>query len=257
MTKQHTIGWVGAGGRMGFAMAKRLLDAGYTVTAYNRTRSKVEPLAESGAKIADSLRALVPSYDLVLTYGGGRPVVDAYRALGARACAPIYNALDTSTHHPVPPEARFEADLTFLGNRMPDREVRVERFFFEPAARLPERRFLLGGSIQPSEFGKLALVMRTPDEESDPEALIRRFYSASGYDLVLVEGYKRESHPKIEARRRATLKQAPLAPGDRSIVAVAADYDADGAGRPVFALDDVAAIADFIAGHLGLDTAHG
>ncbi|MEE8515893.1 MAG: NAD(P)-dependent oxidoreductase [Alphaproteobacteria bacterium] len=51
--KQHTIGWVGIG-RMGFPMARRLLQAGCDVTVYNRTRSKAEPLAEFGAKIADS-----------------------------------------------------------------------------------------------------------------------------------------------------------------------------------------------------------
>src|SRR3954462_15357324 len=50
----------------------------------------------------DPFRALVPRYDLVLPYGGGDPVVNAYEALGARACIPIYNALDPSTHFPVP-----------------------------------------------------------------------------------------------------------------------------------------------------------
>jgi spore maturation protein CgeB len=94
----------------------------------------------------DPFRALVPRYDMVLTYGGGDPVVDAYRGFGARACVPIYNALDPSTHHPVPPDARFEADLGFLGNRLPDREARVEDFFLHAAARLPKRRFLIGGS---------------------------------------------------------------------------------------------------------------
>jgi spore maturation protein CgeB len=95
---------------------------------------------------ADPFHACIPRYDLVLTYGGGDPVVQAYGALGARACVPIYNALDTSTHHPVEPDARFEADLAFLGNRLPDREVRVEQFFLDVAAALPDRRFLLGGS---------------------------------------------------------------------------------------------------------------
>jgi 3-hydroxyisobutyrate dehydrogenase-like beta-hydroxyacid dehydrogenase len=66
MTQKHTIGWVGAGGRMGFAMAKRLLDQGYALTAWNRTRSKVEPLAESGAKIADEL-AQLRDLDIVFT----------------------------------------------------------------------------------------------------------------------------------------------------------------------------------------------
>jgi spore maturation protein CgeB len=94
----------------------------------------------------DALRALVPRYDLVLTYGGGEPVTNAYLALGARQCVPIYNALDPSTHHPVAPEPRFEAQLSFLGNRLPDREARVEEFFLRAAALLPEQRMLLGGS---------------------------------------------------------------------------------------------------------------
>ncbi|HEY0178493.1 MAG TPA: hypothetical protein VGC30_02545, partial [Dokdonella sp.] len=60
------------------------------------------------ADASDAFRALVPRYDLVLTYGGGAPVVDAYRSFGARECVPVYNALDPSTHHPVPPVERFE-----------------------------------------------------------------------------------------------------------------------------------------------------
>jgi spore maturation protein CgeB len=95
---------------------------------------------------ADPFRALVPKYDLVFTYGGGDPVVRRYKSFGARECVPIYNALDPETHHPVPPDPRFEADLSFLGNRLPDREARVDEFFFRAAAQLPEARFLLGGA---------------------------------------------------------------------------------------------------------------
>ncbi|MBB2708831.1 CgeB family protein [Rhizobium sophoriradicis] len=92
------------------------------------------------------LRRALAEIDLVLTYGGGDPVVTAYRSVGAADCVPIYNALDPQTHHPVPEEGRFTADLAFLGNRLPDREARVEHFFLEPAFRLPDRNFLLGGS---------------------------------------------------------------------------------------------------------------
>src|SRR5439155_697482 len=74
----------------------------------------------------DPFNALIPDYDFILTYGGGAPVVDAYLAAGAAECVPIYNALDPHTHFPVPPDTRFEGDLGFLGNRMPDREARVE-----------------------------------------------------------------------------------------------------------------------------------
>jgi spore maturation protein CgeB len=95
---------------------------------------------------ADPFRPLIPRYDLVFTYGGGEPVRQAYLGLGARDCVPIYNALDPATHHPVPPEPRFECDLAFLGNRLPDREARVEEFFLRAAAQLPDRRMLLGGS---------------------------------------------------------------------------------------------------------------
>jgi spore maturation protein CgeB len=94
----------------------------------------------------DPLRALIPQYDMVLTYGGGEPVVRAYQAIGARVCVPVYNALDTSTHYPVPRDPRFEAGLGFLGNRLPDREQRVDAFFLDAARRLPAETFLLGGN---------------------------------------------------------------------------------------------------------------
>lgn len=95
---------------------------------------------------ANPLRALIPQYDRVLTYGGGQPVVKRYLSLGAQSCDPVYNALDPETHFPTLCDARFDCDLAFLGNRLPDREARVEEFLVEAARRMPERSFLLGGS---------------------------------------------------------------------------------------------------------------
>ncbi|MGE7136629.1 CgeB family protein [Luteibacter sp. NPDC031894] len=95
---------------------------------------------------ANPFRRLIRRFDLICTYGGGKPVVDAYTALGARHCEPVYNALDPHTHHPVPHRLEFAADLGFLGNRLPDREARVERFFLAAAEARPDKRFLLGGS---------------------------------------------------------------------------------------------------------------
>ncbi len=94
----------------------------------------------------DPFRELIPRYDVIFTRGGGDSVVKAYRRLGARECSAIYNALDPTTHYPVAPDPRFEADLAFLGNRQPGREARVEEFFLRPAAALPQHRFLLGGA---------------------------------------------------------------------------------------------------------------
>jgi spore maturation protein CgeB len=103
-------------------------------------------LAKLEGNEKDPLRALLSEYDMVLCYGGGEAVRSRYRSLGARQCEVIYNALDPASHYPVAADARFSGDLAFLGNRLPDREERVEEFFFTPARRLNTRRFVLGGS---------------------------------------------------------------------------------------------------------------
>ncbi len=103
-------------------------------------------LAAVAANPLHPLRSAVPELDLVLTYGGGPPVVAGYTALGARRCEPIYNALDPATHFRTASDRRFDAELAFLGNRLPDREDRVEQFFFSAARRLPHAKFLIGGS---------------------------------------------------------------------------------------------------------------
>ena len=71
-----------------------------------------------------------------------RPTAASGRATASRSTTPSI----PSTHHLVPPDPRFACDLAFLGNRLPDREERVEEFLFRPAAALPGRAFLLGGS---------------------------------------------------------------------------------------------------------------
>ncbi|HWE00833.1 MAG TPA: glycosyltransferase [Tepidisphaeraceae bacterium] len=98
------------------------------------------------ANAADPFLPLIRRYDIVFTYGGGNPVIRAYESLGARQCVPIYNAVDPSIHHRAITDSRFAGDLGFLGNRMPDRETRVEEFFLAPARLLPGHRFLIGGN---------------------------------------------------------------------------------------------------------------
>ncbi len=73
----------------------------------------------------------------------------------------------------------------------------------------------------------------------------------SPVDLVLVEGFKREKHPKVEAHRAETANRL-IALEDETIRAVASDSGAEVPGRPTFDLNATEAIADFIAGELGL-----
>jgi len=86
------------------------------------------------------------------------------------------------------------------------------------------------------------------DEPSMEDVLAR----LSACDLVLVEGYKREAHAKIEIRRLAAKDTRPLTAGDPNIRAIAADHKVEGENVPVFMLDDVASIADFIVAETGL-----
>ena len=96
--------------------------------------------------VNNPFRTLIPQYDIIFTYGGGERVVGEYAKLGAAQCEVIYNAVDPKTHFPVAHDARFSADLALLANRLPDRESRIEQFFFQAAANAPKHRFLLGGS---------------------------------------------------------------------------------------------------------------
>jgi molybdopterin-guanine dinucleotide biosynthesis protein B len=74
----------------------------------------------------------------------------------------------------------------------------------------------------------------------------------SPVDLVLVEGFKRDPHPKLEVHR-PSLGKPLLVPEDPAIVAVASDVTLSGLTVPVFALDDVEAIASFIIAHCSIE----
>jgi len=89
-----------------------------------------------------------------------------------------------------------------------------------------------------------ALMHELRDEDEPPlEAVIARLSPA---DLILIEGYKREGHPKIEVRRAASSEGAKRLPPDTSVLAVAADREDDADKLPFFHLDDIGGIADFI-----------
>jgi molybdopterin-guanine dinucleotide biosynthesis protein MobB len=93
-----------------------------------------------------------------------------------------------------------------------------------------------------------ALMTELRDQPEPP--LTDLLAQLSPVDLILIEGYKRDAHPKIEAYREAA--QNPLiAPDDPTIRAIAADTPVT-VDRPVFDLNDTAAIADFILAEVGL-----
>jgi spore maturation protein CgeB len=93
----------------------------------------------------DALRHSTHAYDAILTYGGGPQARAGFLEFGAQAYYSMYNGLDPETHFPVQPDPRYACDVAFLGNRLPDREARVEELFLRAAELAPDQQFLLGG----------------------------------------------------------------------------------------------------------------
>jgi spore maturation protein CgeB len=91
-------------------------------------------------------------FDLVLSYTGGEALARLRTLLGARRVAPLYGSVDPDAHRPVAAVADYRADLSYLGTYAADRQQALERLFVEPARRLPDRRFVIGGTLYPADF---------------------------------------------------------------------------------------------------------
>ena len=122
--KKHTVGWIGAG-RMGYAMASRLLKAGADVSIYNRTRTKAEPLEALGGKIVDSPTDLADR-DIVFTMVGGPDDFEAVTlgpdgVLSRKGTAP--NLLIDCTSISEEAAAKVRAAAAKVGTKMLDAPV--------------------------------------------------------------------------------------------------------------------------------------
>jgi molybdopterin-guanine dinucleotide biosynthesis protein B len=104
--------------------------------------------------------------------------------------------------------------------------------------------------IAPSQWELAGELQRTPAPALDDIA-----QQLGPADIVLVEGFKSAAIPKIEVRRLASRTHDPLPAGDPRVIAIAADHAVEAATVPVFALDDIEAIAAFIVASTGLKTA--
>ncbi|MCX8279411.1 molybdopterin-guanine dinucleotide biosynthesis protein B [Phyllobacterium sp. 0TCS1.6C] len=94
-------------------------------------------------------------------------------------------------------------------------------------------------------------LMHELQDEAEPQLseLIARLAPC---DIVLVEGYKRERHKKIEVRRTEARSTDSLAANDPAIVAIAADHRPLDTGLPVYSLNDIGGLADLVERETGL-----
>ena len=145
---------------------------------------------------------------------------------------------------------RLVAELTARGWRISTVKHAHHHFDIDKEGTDSFRHRVAGASEVAIVSGNRWALMHELRDEQEPslDTILARLAPC---DLVLVEGYKREPHTKIEARRMGAKNREPLSDGDPNIVAIAADHAAE-SHLPVFDLDDVAAIADFVVERMGL-----
>lgn len=91
-------------------------------------------------------------FDLVLSFTGGTALDRLRTELGARRVLPLYGSVDAEAHRPVAPLAEYRADLSYLGTYAADRQPSLKALLIDPARRMPQRRFVIGGAQYPADF---------------------------------------------------------------------------------------------------------
>jgi spore maturation protein CgeB len=123
-------------------------------------------------------RALVPRYDMYLSFTGGPTLDRLEREFGARMARPLYCSVDPEVYFPEPGSAEW--DLGYLGTYSDDRQPALDELLLQPAQMLPNRRFAVAGAQYPASMEWPANVTHTPHL---PPARHRAFYNAQRYTL--------------------------------------------------------------------------
>ena len=91
-------------------------------------------------------------FDVVLSYTGGAALTELEHQLGARRVVALFGSVDPEIHHPACSLSGYQADLSYLGTYAADRQQALDELFIQVARRLPQKRFILGGSKYPIDF---------------------------------------------------------------------------------------------------------
>jgi spore maturation protein CgeB len=124
-------------------------------------------------------------FDLVLSFTGGKALDELRTRLGARTALPLYGSVDVDAHQPVPPIPHYASDLSYLGTYAADRQEGVQRLLLHPAQTLPEKQFVIGGSLYPGDFPRtenLRFIDHVPPGEHPA------FYCSSRITLNVTRG---------------------------------------------------------------------
>lgn len=127
--------------------------------------------------------AVIPGYDLYLSFTGGPTLNHLERQYGSPAARALFCSVDEDAYRPL--EVALRWDLSYLGTYSPDRQPTLERLLLEPARRMPDRRFVVAGPQYPADIDWPANVERI---EHCPPADHAAFYSASRFTLNVTRG---------------------------------------------------------------------
>lgn len=139
----------------------------------------------SGGGVEYVIPAQLRAFDLVLSFTGGRALEELRDQFGVRHAHALHGCVDPDVHYRIKPASRFAADFSYLGTYSADRQDKLDRLFFGAAHRLPERKFLLVGSLFPEGLAWPQNVWYKPHAEppDHPE-----FYSSCRVTLNITRG---------------------------------------------------------------------
>jgi spore maturation protein CgeB len=165
----------------GVAAAALVLEAPHAVRVFYDLDTPVTLARLAAGQTVEYLPAQgLCDFDLVLSYTGGGALDELGERLGARHVAPLYGSVDPDEYRPTGALPHYRADLSYMGTYAADRQAKLEQLLVEPARRLPDRRFLIGGAQYPENFpwsANIYFVRHLPPAEH------RAFYSSSRLTL--------------------------------------------------------------------------
>ena len=137
----------------GVAASRQVLDSRVPVKCFYDLDT---PVTLERTRAGEAVEYLPPEglggFDLVLSYTGGAALHALRTELGARRVAPLYGHVDPAAYRACEPKESYRGDLSYLGTYATNRQAALERFFLEPARRMPRRRFVIGGAQYPADF---------------------------------------------------------------------------------------------------------
>ena len=126
--------------------------------------------------------AMIPHYDVYLSFTGGPLLQEIENRFGARLAVPFYCSVDPDLYLPSPVREEFRCDLSYLGTHASDRQPKLMRLLNQPAVLLPEHRFVVAGAMYPEDTGWAPNVARLTHV---PPPAHPAFYSSARFTLNL------------------------------------------------------------------------